>query len=235
MGSTQAGGRIIISYGMPKSASTFAWMLLKDLMNLGGRQVVSLSSEAKGNQSIEDYVLEADAARLERIRLECGAGNVVVKTHSAETAFSDVALFFEAPIVFVQHRDPREIVLSLIDHGARSRSLGINDFAECRDVNSSLLTIDHAMNALFSWIEKRAAHVVSYNDLCFDTEVAIERIKTVLNVNVSTKDIMSRFSERSSIIQFNKGIRDRWKHELSHDDSQRIVARYKRYYDRFGA
>lgn len=224
-------GSITISYGMPKSASTFAWMLLKDFLITAGRSVVTLSNEAKGNRSIEDYVTDVDSARLSIIKDEASGGDVVLKTHSISNLFSDCTNVFPDSYIFVQHRDPREIVLSLIDHGNRSRERGIQDFAECLDVDSSLLVVDHAMNSFFSWASKPNAHLISYEQLCFNTKGTILRLKKIYGIdNVDAEKLISKYGDKSLIIQFNKGVRNRWENEMSDADSMKILDRYSKYY-----
>jgi hypothetical protein len=222
---------LIISYGMPKSASTFAWSLLKEMLTISGAPVTTLSSVAKGNKSREDYLVGADDDRIKKIATEASGSSVVIKTHSSSDKFGDFRPYFDDVFVFVQYRDPREISLSLIDHGRRSRKLGIPDFAEAVDFDTTLRIIDNAFNCARSWMSFSGATKISYDDLCFNTDAAIERISQILRLDVNSSAVKEKFSDTSKIIQFNKGERDRWKREMTQEQSKSFLQRYPEYYE----
>lgn len=222
---------LIMSYGMPKSASTFAWMLLKAVARNSGGTVVTLSAAAKGNNSKEDYVLDLEGDRADRIAQEVGARCVVIKTHSGVRKFTGYRKRFANSFVFVQHRDPREIALSLIDHGARARKLGIPDFAQCVDFESTYPFIDDAMQCLRGWIRRPNSIAISYDDLCFETDQVIRRICAHLGTNADADRVLAAFSDKSQIIQFNKGVKARWKDEMPPAASDAFLRRYRQYYN----
>ena len=227
----EKSGSITISYGMPKSASTFAWMLLKDFLVATGRPVATLSRAAKGNRSLLDYSVSLDERRLSDMKIEVDRKAVVLKTHSAVKAFADYTQFFADSYVFVQHRDPRDIILSLIDHAARSRDKGIKDFIECVNVEKSFPTVDGAMRAFFSWANKPNAHLISYEQLCFNTHETILRLEKIYDAKVDIDKLMSNYNDKRVIRQFNKGVRSRWCDEMSTKHSEMVQERYSRYYN----
>lgn len=225
-------GSITISYGMPKSASTFAWMLIKDFLIASGHPVKTLSNSVKGNRSVEDYVTDINDERFKSIKKEIADKDLVLKTHSISGRIPNYESFFLNSYIFIQHRDPREIVLSLIDHGARSRKKGIKDFAECVDIDSSLNIVDHAMNAFFSWTSKPSVYLISYEQLCFNTKETISRLKEIYATeSINVDALLSKYEDKNTIIQFNKGVRNRWEDEMSSADSEKIIERYSKYYE----
>lgn len=226
-------GTIVVSYGMPKSASSFAWMLIKKIAQEGGLDVRDLSANAKGNKSAEDYLTDANEDRQRIIKDEVGDGTVVIKTHAGPKAFPNIEKHYEKAIIFAQHRDPREIALSLIDHAARSRRLGISDFAECTNVENCRPVIISAIDNFISWCKIPKTCAISYNELCFELEKTIPIISQSLNVTVDTEEIINHFKDKSKIIQFNKGQKDRWKNEMTEDDENFILEYCKEYYNYF--
>lgn len=225
---------LIFSYGMPKSASSFAWMLIKYIVQTGGNNVVRLSSAAKGIASVEDYLDGSGTANMQLISEEIGDGWCVIKTHADSQPFKLISSRAKDCAVFVQHRDPREIALSLLDHAEKSRRLGLRDFADCIDIETCLPTIDSAMRNLFDWLQDPTAVTISYNELCFDTANAIERIKEKISSRVSTENILARFWDKTEIIQYNKGQKERYLAEMSSADSRMFIERYQNYYAHFG-
>lgn len=227
---------LIVSYGMPKSASTFAWLIIKDVLVSGGAPVVTLSDAAKGNPAKEDFVERLWPDRLAAIRGEVGDGCAVVKTHGLTVRPGEIEeAGFERAIVFVQHRDPRDVALSLIDHGRRSRAEGVPDFAQCTDVPACFPVLDHAIRALEGWARHPNAVPVDYDSLCFDTEATIARIAATCGLHVDPARIAARYAERERITQFNKGKSARWREEMSPRHAELLERRYSGYYRRFGA
>ena len=226
---------LIVSYGMPKSASTFAWLVIKDVLVAGGAPVATLSAAAKGNEATEDFVERLWPERLAAIRDEIGDDCAVVKTHGLTVRPGEIEQAgFERTIVFVQHRDPRDIALSLIDHGARSRAEGVPDFAQCTDVPACFPVLDHAIRALEGWARHPNAVPVDYDSLCFDTEATIARIAATCGLHVDPARIAARYAERERITQFNKGQSARWRQEMSPRHAELLERRYSGYFRRFG-
>lgn len=225
---------LIFSYGMPKSASSFAWMLIKQIASENGNRLVSLSSAAKGNSSVEDYLDGSAAADMHLVCKEIGDDWCVIKTHADSKPFKIIASRAENYTVFIQHRDPREIALSLLDHAEKSRKLGLRDFADCVDIETCLPTIDSTMRNFFDWLQEPSAVAISYNELCFDTTNTIEKIKEKFSSHVSTEKILAQFSDKTAIIQYNKGQKERYLAEMSSADSRMFLERYQNYYAHFG-
>ena len=222
---------IVISYGMPKSASTFAWMLLKQILIEDGDPIATLSPNTKNNHSKEDFVLSLEDGQIDKIAAETNGGSVVLKTHAAAHLFEGFDAPFDRSFVFVQYRDPREIALSLIDHGARTRAKGIPDFADCDDHQSTFKYIDAAFDCARSWMRKDGAVAISYDELCFDSTATIERVGEILGIDVDPQRILHHFADTSTIYQFNKGVQNRWQQELSVEESNVFLERYSDYFE----
>ena len=77
--------RIFISYGITKSASTFAWQLIKHVAIAGGLPIATLTAKSKGRNSPEDYVDPVSDENLALVQVEVGGRPVVIKTHGDVT------------------------------------------------------------------------------------------------------------------------------------------------------
>lgn len=225
---------IIFSYGMPKSGSSFAWMIINYLCVYAKLDVINLSSEAKNNESYENYIDAEFFINNEKIINEINNGWCVIKTHSGPFKFDNLRNESSKHFSFAQHRDPREIYLSLMDHAKRSQIMGINDFVECRDLENCIPVIDDAINKLFKWVDEYKSVAISYDYLCFDSKNAIMNIARKIGLDIEIDKIVKKFENKSEIIQFNKGKIRRWETEISSDESEFFIKRYEEYYKRFG-
>lgn len=228
--------KMIISYGMPKSASTFAWLVIKKIcLNSRLDDVVDLSPAAKGNDSVEDYIDGSVKVNAAQITREVGERCCVIKTHSSAGHFRTLvggSAFFQP---FAQHRDPRDVALSLMDHARRSRELGIADYADCLSIEGCLPVIDSSIENFIEWVDQYSAIPISYDYLCFNGLACLSFIASALDCDVDCAAILKGFERKESIAQFNKGIRHRWVDEMPQAQARMLFRRYEEYYDRFGA
>jgi hypothetical protein len=87
------------------------------------------------------------------------------------------------------------------------------------------------MKAFFSWSKQQNAHLISYEQLCFDTRGIISYLSKIYDVDVNADKLLSKYDNKSVIRQFNKGVRERWRDEMSRADSNMVLERYQEYYD----
>ncbi|MBX2854070.1 MAG: hypothetical protein KTR21_03725 [Rhodobacteraceae bacterium] len=230
---------IVLSYGMTKSASSFAWLVLKEILRLGGARPIDLSPLARHHASSIDFVDPVDEPELKLVEIESGGRSVVVKTHSAISDYVAVLVQRRPTIIFLSHRDPRDIALSLMDHGARSRASGGEDFAECLDHDSTTPMVAEQVRRLMTWVRAQDVQpysvYVDYDALCFDTEATlvkmIERLEPGLREPVCADYVAASFHDKSRIPQFNKGAPRRWEREMSETVSERYLSEFASYYE----
>lgn len=221
---------IYISYGIPKSASTYTHLLTDAVLRTAGYSTIVLSDAAKGRKSDPNYVDPINGEALDRVRSAIGDGSVVIKTHSApdRLVIEEVdggRVFASAAI-----RDPREVALSLIDHGERSRSQSIADFAEFRQPRDTMKLLDDQYRRLMFWLQSRRVLVVPYDEVSFDTEQSIQRIARQIGASVSAADVLRLLPRKSEIAQFNKGQQRRYEAEMSLELQREFLDRYENLY-----
>ena len=223
--------RIYISYGITKSASTFAWQLIKRTAISGGLPIATLTSKSKGANSPEDYIDPVSEQNLELIREDVGDLPVVIKTHGGVTP-SVARLVAEGTAeVFASYRDLRDVALSLLDHGAKSRAKGIRDFAEFHNLSDTLNDIKTQVEKFQNWVQSCKPLLLSYDEVCFDTRSTIKRIAERLGVSVDVELIFDEFhSNKKSIGQFNKGENRRFEREMDAGSNIFFVNTFASYY-----
>jgi hypothetical protein len=144
--------QIYISYGVTKSASTFAWQLIKRVAIAGGLPIATLTSISKGGNSPEDYIDPISDEKLALIKKDVGDSPVVIKTHGRATPAVTRLVAAGVAQVFVSYRDLRDVALSLLDHGARSRALQISDFAEFHTLADTIPMLKEQVHRLEAWV-----------------------------------------------------------------------------------
>jgi hypothetical protein len=226
--------QIYISYGITKSASTFAWQLIKRIAISGGLPIATLTSKSKGVNSPEDYIDPVSEKKLDLIRDDVGDSPVVIKTHGGVTPAAARLVAEGTAQVFVSYRDLRDIALSLLDHGGRSREKGIEDFAEFYEVSDTLEDIKAQIQRLEGWVRFCNPLLLPYDEICFDTPSTISRIADRLGVSVNIESICDEFKlNKNSIGQFNKGERRRFEREMDSVTSALFIKLFARYYQTY--
>jgi hypothetical protein len=226
--------RILISYGIPKSASTFAWQLIKQIAIEGGLPIATLTTKSKETDTPEDYIDSISEEKLRLIEEDVGDASVVIKTHGDVTPAVARLVADGTAQVFASYRDLRDVALSLVDHGTRSRKEGINDFAEFHRPNDTLETLKDQVQRFENWVELCDPLLISYDEISFDTHRTITRIATRLGVTIDADAIADFYSENKHLIrQFNRGERHRFEQEMDKDASDLFVSTFPRYYSTY--
>jgi tRNA (mo5U34)-methyltransferase len=226
--------RIFISYGITKSASTFAWQLIKRTAIAGGLPVATLTAGSKGIDSPEDYIDPVSDENLRKIEADVGNAPVVIKTHGGVTP-AVVRLLAEGTAqVFASYRDPRDVALSLLDHGARSREIGIKDFAEFHEVKDTIETIKIQIQKFENWVRTCEPLLIPYDEICFDTRRTIARVAERVGVSVDVDRVFAEFNSNKNLIgQFNKGDSRRFEREIDRETSLYFLEIFNEYYNKF--
>ncbi len=228
-------GDIHFSFGIPKTASTFGWALIKRIAILGGLDVRPLTSFAKGGHHREDYIDPVTEETLARVQEEIGDGCAVIKTHGGGgTTIAARMVRENRSKVFISYRDLRDVSLSLIDHGARARKVGIKDHTDILKPEDALPLIKVGLERMDSWVRDCAPLMIPYNEICFDTPTTIRRVADRFGVAVSVGEVMDGFKHKEKDIgQFNKGVIDRYKTEMNDNTSELFLKTFRSYYEKY--
>ena len=225
--------RVYISYGVPKSASTFLYQIIEEIIRTDGCSPVRLGPPFCPHGSVENYIDPITAPILQTITERVNPRGVVLKTHSALP--EDVKELIEAGQVLASAviRDPREIALSMLDHGRRSRRWGQSAFAEYHEIEDTLPSIDAQFERFLTWEGSSRVLVFTFNQVCFETRNTIGRIARQLSMKIDASSVLRPFKQRGGIGQFNKGGALRY-HEMDPNTQEIFLKRYAPIYERFG-
>jgi len=156
---------IYISYGVPKSASTFAYVVTEQVLKTAGYSPAAVSEAVKGRRSRLNYIDPIAWSTIEGVMAEIGEQSAVIKTHGAPDqrlldAIERCEVFASAVI-----RDPRDIALSLLDHARRSRDQGGGDFAELQIVTDAFKVLDEQFDRLNRWMKCSKVLLLTYDEI----------------------------------------------------------------------
>lgn len=223
---------LIFSYGMTKTGSTLAFELTRAALTLAGHRQERLSLDAVMDRKKINFVQHVDAKRADALRREVDrlGTPIVVKTHTRPDPAVIAMLQSGEAIATAAYRDPRDMALSMLDHGVRARAKGKASFSEFVSVEDTIDQIQHQTNSLAAWLTLPNVLPVYYEDLAFDMPRTTRGLIDHLGVQASVEDAMAiALTER--FIQFNKGVSARHKDEMSRANSDRFLAIFAPLYD----
>jgi hypothetical protein len=146
-------------------------------------------------------------------------GPFVLKTHAAYPHVAAAAANPCVRTVFI-HRDPRDAVLSALDHGARSRATGDWPYAECVDVATTLPLVQKWCADAVTWLGAPGVLCFRYEDLVGNSQAEVSRLAAFLGLPDPDKAAAAVIAEERAARhpgrnQFNKGAIRRWPGEMS--------------------
>lgn len=216
---------IYICYGITKSASTFLYQLTEEVLRAAGRPVAQLTPPLTVPGALENYFNVIDDELLARIDAHTGGADIVLKTHGPPRG--QVADLVASGLVLASAsiRDPREIALSMIDHGARARRWRNTSFSEFEKLTDTFTALDIQLPFFQEWAAIQRVAVFSYNEICYDTATVIANVADQLKVAVDVDRVLKQFQDKRLIGQFSKGKALRYT-EMSPADQALFLDRY---------
>lgn len=166
------------------------------------------------------------------------AGSIVFKTH--RPPFKEFAEFqrkHRIKVIYL-YRDPRDVICSALDHGAKERSAGrlpIRGFARLTDFNRAMRWYRRTvLPTALKWLAVDDVIEARYEDLVLDVESTLRCLLKTLDLKCSDGHIskvvadysvesVKNDGEISTALHFNKAIVGRHRELLSEAQEQSIV------------
>jgi len=213
---------IIISYGITKSGSTLAFEMAKAALELAGHPQDLLADDLVPGYDINVVMAWSDEALLRLIDAAEGR-RVAIKTHGAlwgvnldlvreKIASGDVK-------VHVVYRDPREMLISMLDHGVRARAGTDVAFRDTWTLDDAIRRLGVQIYWFTHWASLPALRL-RYQDFAFDPTFGPRAIADDIGVDVDPARIWEIMNTRFT--QKNEAVPDRYKTDLWPDELERI-------------
>lgn len=215
---------IYFSYGMTKSASSFVYQIEEQIINLSSFDLLKVPPEIRGNNAEENYVEPITDTKVQEV-LDWLPENAVtvIKTHGAPCKLACDLVNQGQAYASATYRDPRDIAVSLVDHGAHSREKGNADFSNFIRPIDALAEMKNQLNRLNPWLNLSRYRPFSYDLIKNNPEAVVGAILQQIGLHgIETADVLSPFQDRTKIIHYNVGKTGRYLEHFTEDESQQF-------------
>ena len=221
----------ILSVGMPKSGSTLFSLYQQGILERSGVingqvEFEKLVKEGTINGiGIFVYNLESPETINKLVNLSEEIGPFVVKAHSNLTIDIKEGILNKQILATYIHRDPRDVILSAIDHGTRPLNHPT--------MNSFFLQFDSILNSIpivktfcgtgIEWIRSGLCETFKYHDLLVSPAREITRFSKLIHSKLDDsiiRDLINTYADNPirGKKQYNTGKLLRYPDEMSHQE-----------------
>lgn len=225
---------VVLSVGMRKSGSGWFFNMTNELLQAAGHEDVrqvrhhpSLRTLIKGANCRVGGLKLGKLIRLARFHYK--GHTFAVKSHSGPAL--SLPLFTASGIAKVTYtyRDPRDVILSALEHGAAARKAGMAfNLTELKSLEDSIALAKKEIVKWEQWKQYPHVLMVRYEELVADTIGELHRLVTFLGIDVrdeAIQDIARRYDKQVyaqttdnpilNNLHLNKGIPGRFREEMT--------------------
>ena len=223
---------IIINCGMPKSGTTLLMEYQKDLI----RHLKPQNGLEKFKSHFPtEYFPNADHETVGLLsKISDQYGDFIIKTHSKPSSWiRNLVANHKAKISF-SFRDPRDIMLSAIDHGERSRQ-GIDPshaFAKVCTSRDAIPLAKSSIKLYYAWRRYGQALFVKYENLVLNKIQYLKNLASYFGYRIEEKKLYTIFQKHEHLKEqawnFNKGAINRWETEMSKEEAAFYTSLFKK-------
>ena len=142
------------------------------------------------------------------------------------------------------YRDPRDVVLSAIDHGKKIKEEGLNHtFATCSTIESTIPQVELWLRTTIPWMDLKGILLFKYEDLLSDPVLQLKRLSNFLRIDVDEQDIrniLDRYdynkleNDAKDYLHFNVGRAGRFHGMMDKKDLDACNRVFSPYLERMG-
>lgn len=223
---------LVISSGMQKSGSAYFYNIINELLAASGSGIDA--RVIKDNKNLQDLMKwhNNNVGRLTLAKLiklwtiSVKDGTFSVKTHvGPNLAVKTLNTLGFVRIVYC-YRDPRDVLLSAVDHGKKILNKGDNHtFANMVDFDIALEHVSDWLSIWEMYTNMRGVLTIKYEEMMQNPVIVTKRIEEFLNIAIDSEKrqgILWKFSKDNSEgsrrgMHFNKALAFRYKVEMTEE------------------
>lgn len=222
---------IIISSSLPKSGSTLIANYQEDLLRL----VAPRNGQAQLRQVFKGrFIRRLDPVTVARLlTIHARYGSIVIKTHSGVNPLISALIGMGVAKATYCYRDPRDVVLSAIDHGNRTRrgEDPSGAFKEYESVTDSIPKVQLLVQRWRGWHKFGKALFIRYEDLMADKLGHLRGMVSYLGWELPEDELVAMVDrhtpKRGVSHNFNKGTTFRYKAEMTPEQIAQSTAAFR--------
>lgn len=227
---------LVISSGMQKSGTAYFYNVLNDLLIESGavnariiKNEFSLEKILKDNNNNIDGIAWKDLLKISIVSFK--KGTFAVKTHYPNRRSFGILSKAGLIKIIYSYRDPRDVILSVIDHGKKLIESGeTGNFTKMIELEDAIRNVKSWINDWKELSKKNYVLKYRYEDFLKDPELIFSKVSEFLKIDFSTKNVQKILHRYNSSnpdmpkgrLHFNKGIADRFKTDMSLSDQIRV-------------
>ena len=225
--------RIYFSYGMTKAGSTLAFELARAALVLSGHDQPRLSTAAVMDRRKLNFAGHLSEENVRALVDETDAiGHMIaIKTHTRPDPPVVRLLQEGRAMAHAVYRDPRDMALSMVDHGRKARARGRENFTEFHSAEDTIDNIRHQTNSLLAWLSLPNVYPLYYDDVAFDMQATAERMMAEMGVRAPVGDVIF-MATNQRFTQLNRGVPARHATEMEPGLSDRFRDVFAPLFDR---
>lgn len=204
---------LVIVYGIPKSGSTFATEMARELLNAAGHDQKYLRAKYLPESAAQGYVPLADI-ELAKLCDELPQEKLLVlKTHGSRTEEVRELEASGKLKVIVTYRDPRDAALSAFEAGqkARQKNDTSQSFYKLNTLDDAIdMTVSHIRMVTVGWLSDPGALKLQFGYLTRRATEAAKDMASFIELDESVVNATHALaSGKRRVYNFNKGVSGR--------------------------
>ncbi len=225
---------LYFSYGMTKTGSTLAFQLVRSALDLCGFPQDRVPLDVVNPVLRRNFVNHISPRQLGELKDEAKKRGypIALKTHMRPDDCVVEAIQSGEAIAHACYRDPRDMALSMLDHGAQSRESGGEEFAEITSLEQAFANIRSQHDSLTAWLRLPNVMPLYFGDIAFNTADTARRILVQLKLKLDPH-VLAEVVQTQRFTQKNKAVPRRYPEEMDADLSATIAKEFAPLIDRF--
>jgi len=225
---------LVLCYGMQKSGSTLAFEMARGVLRSAGFEQPFVYNDLRDPaEARRNYIDAITKDKVSTLIETIGPGRkIAVKTHA--TLPDDLFAWMEERQrkreiqIVSSYRDPRDVCLSLLDAGAKSREANAGAFGDFKTLDDAADFVRGRIARFRKWSALQGTLRLNYDLVAYEPEKAIAEIERVLDVRGDKGSVLKHAFE-DSYTQKNVARRRRYLNEMDDDQRVRMSQKFRRF------